>query len=88
LDFWGVPEEARPPEVERVFYVEPENWDVVRLYMAMQTQWALSPTGHRIGLNYSSIQPTARFIGVKVTPQVFNDLQLMEITHINESYKK
>lgn len=81
-----MPEENRPkgtgaPEVYE------SNWDVVQLFLRLQTQWHFSPTGHRAGLVYSSIRPVCKVMGTPFTPEIFSDLQLMEITLINESLK-
>lgn len=43
--------------------------------------------GQRVGLEYPSIQPVAQLLGMTLTPELFADLQLMEICTINECVK-
>ena len=40
--------------------------------------------GQRTGLQYSAIPFVAKFLGVKMTRELFADIQLMEICTINE----
>lgn len=83
LEFWGAPDDYRPnknPDYE----IYPENWDAVQLFVRLQTQWKISPMGQRVGLEYTSIRIVARFLGIKPTPELFADIQLMEICTINE----
>lgn len=54
--------------------------------MRLQTQWRISPTGHRIGLDYRAVPVVCRALGVKFA-EVFSDLQVMEVAAINESLK-
>jgi len=61
----------------------PENWQAVCLFLALQTQWTFTPSGSRAGLNYTSVRIVAGLRGVKLTPDLFNDVQLLEITLIN-----
>lgn len=82
LDFWGIPDESRPAKPES-FGVLPENWDAVCLFLGLQTQWTISPSGTRVGLNYTSVRIVSNLRGVKLTPELFADLQLMELTMIN-----
>lgn len=55
--------------------------------MRLQTQWRISPMGHRIGLEYQSIPLVCEALGVEYTGELFADIQVMEITAINESSK-
>jgi hypothetical protein len=82
LDFWGIPDESRP-EKPTEYGVLPENWDAVTLFLALQTQWRITPSGTRSGLVYSSIRTVSNLRGVKLTPELFADIQLMEVTLIN-----
>jgi hypothetical protein len=82
LDFWGIPDEMRP-EKPTEYGVLPENWDAVTLFLALQTQWNINPSGTRSGLNYTSLRIVSNLRGVKLTPELFADIQLMEVTLIN-----
>lgn len=82
LDYWGIPDELRP-EKPTEYGVLPENWDAVCLFLALQTQWNITPSGARSGLNYTSVRIVSNLRGMKLTPELFSDLQLMELTVIN-----
>jgi Phage related hypothetical protein (DUF1799) len=82
LEYWGAPADYLP-EAPADFEVWPENWDVLQLFLRLQTQWHTGPSGHRTGLLYSSIPVVSRVLGIKTTPDLFDDLQLMELTLIN-----
>ena len=43
--------------------------------------------GQRTGLEYTSIKPVAKFMGLDITPELFNDLQFLEVMLINEYLK-
>jgi len=52
---------------------------VFRLFTALGTQWSRAGlNGALAGLRYEAIGPTARMIGVRVTPEMFEDLRIME----------
>ena len=82
LDYWGIPDELRP-EKPTEYGVLPENWDAVSLFLALQTQWNVTPSGTRSGLNYTSVRIVSNLRRMKLTPELFADIQLMEITLIN-----
>lgn len=51
----------------------------VALFFLLATQWLRHPfTGHRTGLDYSKIQPTAELADITVTPGTFLGLRAME----------
>jgi hypothetical protein len=72
------------------FAVFPENWEAVRAFCAMETQWRelLGPMGQRVrtGLDYPSIAPVLSGLGVKKRRrgQVFMDLRVMERAVLEE----
>jgi Phage related hypothetical protein (DUF1799) len=51
----------------------------VTLFMALETQWNRSMHGLPLSLNYNSIEPTARLLGLKMTPEVFIDIRNLEV---------
>ena len=71
-----------------VFEVDPENWDAVVLFMRSQTQWTVGGTGQRTGLDYSAVEVVARLSRVEFTPDLFDQVQLLELTVINELSKR
>ncbi|MDD9883423.1 MAG: DUF1799 domain-containing protein [Gammaproteobacteria bacterium] len=58
--------------------VLPENWDTVRAFVAMQTQWRYGPSGHPTGLDYAGCKAAVRALGLR-WGKVFAGLRLMEI---------
>jgi hypothetical protein len=56
--------------------------DSVGLFLALGTQWKYVAGGLgppiRIGLDYAAVEPTARGMGINVTPRIFADLRVME----------
>lgn len=87
-----MPEEevARVMDTQREtqFEVDQENWDAVVLFMRSQTQWVVSAMGQRTGLNYAGIETVARLYRMDLTPDLFDQVQLLELTVINELSKR
>lgn len=70
---------------QAAFDVYGENVVACRLFLAMQTQWrvvALSTMAAartlRTGLDYATLEPTARLSGLAPTPDDFDRLRIME----------
>lgn len=61
------------------FDVLEENWEVVSMFMRLQTQWVPS-MGGMIGLNYQSVEFLFRIEGVENQREMLADLQVMEVT--------
>jgi len=52
---------------------------VVQLFLALSTQWRVHPmAGARLGLEYGAVRQTADMLGIAVTPDLFDDLRVME----------
>ncbi len=66
-----------PPETD--FAVWPENWDAVQAFLAVQTQWATGFSGPT-GLDYSRVRAGWELAGIAVTPELFHQLRIMELT--------
>lgn len=60
----------------------PDMQDGVALFFAMSTQWRWTGAGmggaFRTGLDYSSIEPTARASGLELTNKLFDDIRTLE----------
>jgi hypothetical protein len=69
-----------PPEpAEQLIELETDDWTAASLLLALDTQWKTAGmTGVIHGLDYQAIEPTARLLGVEVTPPVFLALRTME----------
>ena len=60
------------------FAVRPENWPAVELFLVAATQWRLAANGAPYGLDYAGIELAARWAKLKITPELFADLRIME----------
>jgi len=80
---------APPPEMLRAieqadtFEVWPENWEPLEIFMRLQTQWRVSPTGTLLGLEYAGVRAALCMMGATVTPELFDDLQTMETSALS-----
>lgn len=82
-----------PPEVlaqlneaspEEDFPVLSENWDIVQLFMRLQTQWKYASSGTAIGLDYTSVDVVMRRLNIEDTDgSVFDGLQVMEFAALD-----
>ena len=64
------------------FEVLEENWQVVSMFMRLQTQWVPS-MGGMIGLNYQSVEFLFRIEGVESQRDMLADLQVMEVAALD-----
>lgn len=62
------------------FAVLRENWRVVQLWCAVESQWIIKPMGGVIGLDHSRLEATLRLMGVrrKRWPRLFAGIKAME----------
>lgn len=80
IDVFGAP----PPELLEqlnkadTFEVWPENEEPITLFMRLQTQWRVGPTGSPIGLDYAGVRAALAMMRHAMTPSLFMDLQVME----------
>lgn len=68
-------------EAPKDFMVWPENWEIVELFIACQTQWVWSfdgATKAREGLNYSSVMSVVTAWGVEDTRAMLDGIRVME----------
>jgi hypothetical protein len=72
-----------------VIELAPDEVDVVALFLALETQWLRhAMTGAALGLTYQAIPATAEMTGIKMTPALFADLQIMEKAALKEMARK
>jgi hypothetical protein len=86
---------ARPADLEiaasqaadAAFEVYPENWEAVRVFVAMTTQWRMTGIAGfggasmlHTGLDYSSLEPVLRLLDVKRKRRaaLFQQIRVME----------
>ena len=74
---WLGIELAQATQLAGDLVVLPQNWPIVRAFMAVQTQWRYATSGHRLGLDYAGCQAAVQALGVGWR-QVFAGLQVME----------
>lgn len=55
------------------------NWDAIQVFLGLQTQWRISSTGHRLGLEYPAIEVVIRQYDLEDDPDLFAKLQIMEL---------
>ena len=60
------------------FEVLEENWQVVSIFMRLQTQWVPS-MGGMMGMNYQSVDFLFRIEGIENQRETLADLQVMEV---------
>ena len=65
------------------FEVLQENWEIVQLFLQVQTQWRTGPGG-AIGLDYPAVEMVCRVRRRPLTPAVLDGLQLMEMAVLSE----
>lgn len=59
----------------------PDCQRAVEIFLAVDTQWRSMIAGARmifVGLDYVGVRAALRFLGMRVTPDEFRDLQMME----------
>lgn len=76
---FGAPQEVidRLSVTDVEFEVHEDNWEVVQLFMRLQTQWRASD-GFWLGLIYDSIVVLLELEDVPNRRETFADLQIME----------
>jgi hypothetical protein len=57
--------------------VHDDCWETVKVFLAMETQWRLDQ-GYPIGMDYAALPVVCRGLRCRFTPDLFDDLQLME----------
>ena len=71
-------DEGVEPELDTPLAVWPENWPVLQLFLALQTQWRFTPMGALQGLRYDAAEQVIRLRKVRKARQLFSHLQEME----------
>lgn len=79
--------QVRLEAVEEHCEVWEDNWDIVIMFLRLQTQWNVSMAG-LTGLNYSSVEYLGRLYPAKDPVALFEGLQVMEIKALTCLNKK
>ena len=78
------------PKVEDKFEVWDCNWEIVILFLKMQTQWQVSMSGY-VGLKYEVLLVAGGLFdlyNIKDRTEVLEGLQIMETAALKEFNKK
>ncbi len=67
-------------EPEEDFSVFEENWAAIDLFLKVQTQWRVGGLGSITGLSYSDVLSIGRLYEIPNLVEVFEDLQVLEVT--------
>ena len=78
----GMPEKKK----DDVFIVWEENWEIVLMFLRLQTQWNVS-TGGVIGLKYEVLPWLCDLYSIKDVRTMFEGLQVMEGAALKEIQK-
>jgi hypothetical protein len=63
--------------------VWPCNWDVLRVFVRLQTQWRRTPSGSLIGLPYRDVESTLRMMRLwSRSAELFDQLAEMELATV------
>jgi len=73
-----LPDDGWSEGEEDAFLVWPENWPVLRVFLAARSQWRMHPMGGPIGLDYPGVEALMRMMDVKNAKEIFPGLQVME----------
>ncbi len=59
--------------------IGPDEYAAVTLFFSLASQWRIhGMSGVRLGLEYTAIGPTATMMGIAMTPELFDDIRVME----------
>jgi hypothetical protein len=61
------------------FEVWEENWEIIEMFMRMQTQWVVGMSG-AVGLNYPSLEWLCKLYAVTDPIKIFEGIRIMEAT--------
>jgi hypothetical protein len=82
-----LPEQPRDESAD--FEVWDENWDIVMMFLRMQTQWTTTMAGY-MGLRYDVLLAAGGMFdlyNVENRREMLEDLQIMEATALSELAK-
>lgn len=73
----GLPPEHRSSLAAPPLEVWECHWDDMLLFVAMASQWRIGMNG-ATGLDYNALPLVARYKGIRLTPERFEAVQVME----------
>ena len=70
---------AQPAAAETAIGIWPENWDAMRLFLGMETQWRRAGmSGVATGLDYAVAPVVAGALGIALDSGCFDRLKILE----------
>jgi hypothetical protein len=88
LDTFGKPADLGGEDTPGDFFVWPQNWDAVRVFISSQTQKRVTPMGQVCGLDYHAVALVMGWLNVQDQSEAFEGIQVMEIEMLRQSLKK
>ncbi|WP_221931105.1 DUF1799 domain-containing protein [Telmatospirillum sp. J64-1] len=92
LEAFGAPpaliEQLKAEAEAAAFPVWRENSVPFGLFLNLSTQWRLAPEGQPLGLDYHAAEAAARWMRIKRTPDLFEDLRVMELAALQAMAEK
>jgi hypothetical protein len=68
-----------PPAPPEVIEVWPENWDAMRIFLGLETQWRRAGmAGVPVGLDYAALPVVATALGVPLLEDLLARLRILE----------
>ena len=77
---------VEPQPRHETFSLWPDCLPAFQLWLAVQTQWCVKPTGGALGLDYAGVEACMRLRSVPEEERagLFGELQVMEVAALNE----
>jgi len=82
----GIETPDLPPPPEENFQVWESNWDIVQMFLRLQTQWRTS-TGGLTGLHYTVAEWLCKLYSVEQPRELLEGLQVMEAAAMSKLNK-
>ena len=71
-----------------VFEVMPDNVPALEVFLHLDTQWRVGPTGMPIGLDYGAVETVLRLMETEDGRSVFEDIRIMERAALDVFWEK
>lgn len=79
---FGIPEQPHD-ESENVCEVWDENWDILMMFLKLQTQWNTTMAGYS-GLNYQSLEWFCRVYNIEDVSAMVDGIRIMEAAALKQ----
>jgi hypothetical protein len=75
-------------KADEPFLVLEENWETVRFFLRVQTQWRMGGMGGFLGLDYTVFPIISQAFAIPLTGELLSGLQIMERAACKELNKR